>query len=416
MSPTRQLSWWGAVLMTGMLNPAVAEVLPAREAFFAEKARSICASGAGVGREISKGRLPLGNGRSLGFLNYVQENGDIIRLYEQSRSTGARLIEFYEHSDRGPRALFSAKLDATCVPLEGREIAYDVAGRAQEIHWLGRGLRRIGKRLELNPPVPPAADTAGVRVALIDSGVNYLVPAIARALARDPQGKILGYDFREMDDRPFDVDPLKHGPFEPVHHGTSVASVLLTQGEGAVSLVPYSFPGTDSRRFKLLVDDLRKKKIKIANLSIGSSDVRAARPWQEIGSALKSAPEILFVVAAGNEGNNTDIVTHYPSAFKLPNVIVVGAVDVSGSVSAGSNYGLNVDVAAIADPVDGRGFAWQPKALYGTSFAAPIVSALAAKLLQSEPEMDAVGLKRKICSLASPVSGERKTACGFIRL
>ena len=410
---TGNRKWLGWLALAAGLPAVVAQAADdAREAFL-ERARAVCLHGAGPGREVSRGSLVLGPGRAIGYDNFLQANGDILRIYEPNPRSGERLYEFYQKTPRGVRAAVSAKLDGTCAPLEGREIEYDATERADAILWLGRGLERTGVREELNPPVPPARHHAGVKVALVDSGVNYLIPAVAQALARDAQGQMLGYDFREMDDRPFDVDPLKRGPFAPVHHGTSVASVLLAEGKGSVSLIPYSFPGSDPRRFRLLVEDMRRKGVRIANLSMGSADPRAEMAWKEIAAAMQSAPEILFVVAAGNEGRDIDRQPSYPAAFRLPNVLMVGSADAAGRVSPLSNYGANVDVAAVADPVAGRDFDWQEKALQGTSFAAPRIAALAANVLQGEAGLDALALKGKICAMAKPVSGPRKVACGY---
>ncbi|MEE4465462.1 S8 family serine peptidase, partial [Azotobacter chroococcum] len=146
---------------------------------------------------------------------------------------------------------------------------------------------------------------------------------------------------------------------------------------------------------------------------IGSSDPRAKAPWTIISRAIETAPEILFVIAAGNEGKNIDATPHYPASFRLPNVLIVGAVNETGNVSTKSNYGTNVDVAAKADPVLGRDFMWNSKMLHGTSFAAPKISALAAKILQAEPKLTATQLKSRICSLAKPLPEKNKIACGY---
>lgn len=411
MSENRK--WLGWLALAAGLPAAVAMGADdAREAFLGS-ARAVCLHGAGPGREISRGSLVLGPGRAIGYGNFLQANGDILRVYEPNPRSGERLYEFYQKTPRGVRAAVSAKLDGACAPVEGREIEYDAAERAAAILWLGRGLERSGIREELNPPVPPASNHVGVRVALVDSGVNYLVPAVSQALARDAQGRGLGYDFREMDDRPFDVDPLKRGPFVPVRHGTSVASVLLADGKGSVSLIPYSFPGSDPRRFRLLVEDMRRKGVRIANLSMGSADPRAEPAWQEIAAAMRAAPEILFVVAAGNEGRDIDQQPSYPAAFRLANVLMVGSVDTAGSVSPLSNYGMSVDVAAVSDPVLGRDFEWREKPLQGTSFAAPRIAALAANLLKADPGLGTLALKGKICAMAKPVLGPRRIACGY---
>lgn len=410
--PWRQ--WWSGALSAACLVPLVAQGGDAERQHFLGVAQATCAAEEPAEKPVTRGRLPLGGGHFVGYGDVQLENGDMFRAFDPDPRSGARLYELFRKTPRGLRAEISARFDSTCRAAEGREIRYAASGRAEAIEHLGAGLIRTGHSEELNPPVPAAVDPGGIRVALIDSGVNYLLPEVAHALARDSQGRMLGYDFREMDDRPFDVDPLKRGPFVPLRHGTSVASVLLAHGEGQISLIPYSFPGSDPRRFRLLVEDLRKKQVRIVNMSIGSSDPRGERHWREIGQVMASAPEILFVLAAGNEGRNLDPAAQVPAMFGLENVLVVGAVDGSGIVSRLSNYGSSVDVAVVADPIAGRDFDWQPKSLYGTSFAAPKIAALAARILRAEPVLTALDLKKRICAQATPVRGERKIACGYV--
>ena len=406
------MRWRWPVVAVVCLAPLLAQGDDAPHRDFLELAAGWCSGAVRADRPVARGRLPLGGDRFAGFADFAQDNGDILRAYDPDPRSGARIYELFNRSERGLRAALSGRLDADCRAVEGREIHYLASGHAETIEHLGADLVRTGRRELLNPPVPAGSDPGGVRVALVDSGVNYLIPEVARALARDEQGRSLGYDFREMDDRPFDVDPLKRGPFAPVRHGTSVASVLLAHAQGRLSLVPYSFPGNDFRRFRMLVDDLRRKQVRIVNMSIGNTDPRGQRNWQEIVQAMASVPEVLFVLAAGNEGR--DLGDAAAATSRPANVLVVGAVDASGSLSRLSNHGAGVDVAALADPVAGRGFDWRPRDLRGTSFAAPQIVALAAGILQKEPGLDARELKRRICSAATPVRGEREIACGYI--
>src|SRR5215467_9057175 len=52
------------------------------------------------------------------------------------------------------------------------------------------------------PPVPPGRDPGGVAVALI--GIDYTLPAVARRLARDGEGELIGWDLQDQDRKPFD--------------------------------------------------------------------------------------------------------------------------------------------------------------------------------------------------------------------
>lgn len=52
-------------------------------------------------------------------------------------------------------------------------------------------------------------------------------------------------------------------------------------------------------------------------------------------------PEIKFIVSAGNNGKNLDLIenNYYPASHFLPNIIVVGNLWLNGSMEPSSNYG-----------------------------------------------------------------------------
>lgn len=55
----------------------------------------------------------------------------------------------------------------------------------------------------VKPRVPPGIDPGGISVAIIGDGLDYTRPEIARRLARDGEGEIVGWDFIDEDRRPF---------------------------------------------------------------------------------------------------------------------------------------------------------------------------------------------------------------------
>jgi len=123
--------------------------------------------------------------------------------------------------------------------------------------------------------------------------------------------------------------------------------------------------------------------------------------------ALESAPEILFVCAAGNSGGDTGSIKGIPSAFALPNLLVVGAVDGSGAETGFTNYGAAVKVDADGAQVDSvlpGGFRAK---LSGTSMAAPNVVNLAAKLLALDPGLTPPQVIKLIADGATPSADGR---------
>ncbi len=308
-------------------------------------------------------------------------------------------IEYHRHvaADR-TRPVMSAAMNAECAVLRAARIDYDPEGRAEALAGLGPDLRHEISRQALNPPIPPGKDSGGVAVAVIDTGVNYLLDFVARRLARDGSGRTLGFDYWDMDDRPFDVDTAR-SPFFPLHHGTAVASVLLREAP-TVRIIPYRYPRPDLTRMADLVADADALGAVIAYMAMGSTK-RA--DWDALAAAAASRPHMLFVVSAGNDGRDIDREPVYPAALRLPNFLVVTSADAFGRLAPGSNWGRNtVDVMAPGEQVpviDHRGAEGKAS---GSSFAVPRVAALAARLSARNPEWRGPELKRAIVARARP--------------
>lgn len=113
----------------------------------------------------------------------------------------------------------------------------------------------------------------------------------------------------------------------------------------------------------------------ICNLSLaGTSNDRAL--YQTIADS-----SMLFVIASGNDGANTDRTPCYPASYDLDNIISVANVSYDGTLHYSSNYGAtSVDIAApgayilSTTPDNSYGY------MTGTSMSAPMVSAAAAML------------------------------------
>jgi hypothetical protein len=104
-------------------------------------------------------------------------------------------------------------------------------------------------------------------------------------------------------------------------------------------------------------------------------------------AALKSAPEILFVTIAGNNNASNAFQEVIPSSFRLPNLIVAGAVDQAGDETGFTSYGDNVFVHADGQAVESIVPGGATVKMSGTSMAAPQVTNLAAKLLAIDPKL-----------------------------
>ena len=240
------------------------------------------------------------------------------------------------------------------------------------------------KKLGYEPQNPPLVLSESVihrsstpLLALIDTGVNYNLPNVQNHLALDSEGQLIGYDFWDDDDRPFDKDPRKN-IFFPLHHGTTVFSVL-TQNLGGLKTAIYRFPANDMCRFSDLIEHAGRMGARVINLSMGSN---SAEDWECFYESAKQHIDILFVVSAGNGGFNIDTNHVFPASFDLENMVVVTSSDLFGHLPRHSNYGIKpVDLMVSAEQVDVFDHRGAYSTTGGSSYAAPMVAALAARFL-----------------------------------
>lgn len=262
------------------------------------------------------------------------------------------------------------------------------------------------------PDVPPGKDPGGMAVAIIDSGVNYTLPRVANRLARDKSGQILGYDFQDNDKCPFDLVPGQK-PDSGHHHGTRVAGIFLREAPLA-RLVPYRYRAHSFETFAHIVEEIARGPARIVIMSLGGYQ---KRDWLLFRKAAQANPEILFIISAGNDGRNVDEEPIYPSGFRLANAIVVASTDNFGRLPSASNWGPEtVDISTPGEKIETFDHKGAKTLVSGSSFAVPRIAALAARLLQANPNWNVKDLKKAITSLAGPTPGDRikRTRYGWI--
>lgn len=125
--------------------------------------------------------------------------------------------------------------------------------------------------------------------------------------------------------------------------------------------------------------------------------------FRRTSSIIQKYPKMLFVFSAGNSGIDNDLYPHYPSKIKLPNTIAVGAMN-GDYLASFSNFGSqHVDIGAPGVAILSlvpKVYSADGKEMYspssGTSMAAPYISNLAAQILNANPKLTPIEVKRII--------------------
>lgn len=126
--------------------------------------------------------------------------------------------------------------------------------------------------------------------------------------------------------------------------------------------------------------------------------------------AFSENPDVLFVIAAGNESEDVDERMSLPAFISrfFPNVLTVASVGRSNALSSFSNYGFrSVQVAAMGEKVRSSFLGGIQGEMSGTSMATPAVSGIAARVRDSYPKLSATDVRRLILASAQPVASLR---------
>jgi hypothetical protein len=317
---------------------------------------------------------------------------------------------YYRNEDNALLPDLLAIADGSCVVRSARKIRFEdepwvlmdqLQGDMETLRWTET----------LQAPWPDGTDPGGARVAFVDSGLAYDLPLFRDRLARDNDSTPIGYDFWDMDPWPYDGDTSR-GAFLPVRHGTAVASVFAREAPNA-ALVPFRYPRPDMSRMANIVARALDEEIWILAMPLGSN---SEKDWTDFAEALKDQ-NILAIVSAGNNGRDIDAQPVYPAALDLDNILTVTSADGFGRLAPGSNWGrASVDLMVPAENIAVTDFRGAAGVTSGSSYAVPRLAALAARLLEKNPDLTALELKELITAraIASPFETESRVAVGWI--
>ncbi|TWD17458.1 subtilase family protein [Streptomyces sp. T12] len=361
---------------------------------------------------------------------------DVTTLSEPAYAkAGLRLIVMYESARpvvrTALRSVPEAEVHRTLSSINADAITTSASGSARLWSEITDGPARAGDRTvaagiasvwldavvqaDLDRSVPqiggPDAwaagfDGTGSRIAVLDSGVDTTHPDLAGQVVAE----------RNFSDAPDTRDLYGHG--------THVASIAA--GTGAKSDGKYKgvAPGARVLSAKVLNDTgsgtmsqviagmewAVSEKADVANLSLGHYNGQETDPMEAAVNTLSAESETLFVIAAGNTGDQGPGSVTTPGSADA--ALTVGAVDKQDHLAAFSSVGPRngdgaikpdltapgVDIGAASaqgSRLEGYGHhvAEGYVALSGTSMASPHVAGAAAVLAQQHPDWDGDDLK-----------------------
>ncbi|WP_018680499.1 S8 family serine peptidase [Actinokineospora enzanensis] len=259
----------------------------------------------------------------------------------------------------------------------------------------------------------PAAWTAGytgtgVKVALLDSGIDTTHPDLATQVAAEQ-------NFTGSGD---DLDRLGHG--------THLASIIAGNNakyrgiaNGATLLDGKILDDNGTSRDSWIIAGMQwavDQGAKVVNLSIGDNDLPGVDPLEDAVNTLSAQHNTLFVVAAGNGGANPGTIDSPASADAA---LTVGAVDRADKIASFSSRGPRIGDGAVKPDITAPGVgivAARSAASVGdgryvsdtgTSMSAAHVAGAAAVLSSQHPDWTGEQLKDVLMASAKP--GQQQT-------
>ena len=230
---------------------------------------------------------------------------------------------------------------------------------------------------------------AGVRVAVIDTGVDIKNPQLTKAVDTGSGRNFLPKDLK--DDNGSKIERGKeNGTTDVVGHGTKVAGIIAAReakGTGFTGLAPDATiipiqqndaEGHGTARSLAESIDYAAGQADADIINISQDTANAVKPEAVLKQAVDAAlaKDIVIVASAGNDGLGGNVKETYPASF--PGVLAVAASDRNNERAAFSQSGDFVGVAApgvdMISTVPGGGHC----ADNGTSFSAPYVAGVAA--------------------------------------
>jgi hypothetical protein len=177
------------------------------------------------------------------------------------------------------------------------------------------------------PKLPPGVDPGGVAIAVLSTGIDYPSSDIAQRLARDGEGELIGWDLVDGDNRPFNAKAAD----TPAAWGGDGNALLRAIGQPGRRVVPVRIDTRDPVSLAKAVAFAAHTPARIVVVPMWTAK---ADEWAALGMAMRGFVDLLFIVAAGDEGRDIDREPVWPAGFGHGNVLVVGAPASEGAKPA----------------------------------------------------------------------------------
>ncbi|MFD5337176.1 type VII secretion-associated serine protease mycosin [Streptomyces hawaiiensis] len=239
----------------------------------------------------------------------------------------------------------------------------------------------------------------GMRVAVIDTGVDVTNPQLTDAVDVKSGRNFLPKNLKDDDGNPIERGK-ENGTTDTVGHGTKVAGIIAARpvkGTGFVGLAPDATiipiqqnDAEGNGDVGTLTDAIRyavQAGAHVINISQDTSQPMPSTSDLKLAIDLALNKKIVVVASAGNDGLGGNVKETYPASYE--GVLAVAASDRNNERAAFSQSGEFVGVAAPGVDM----ISTVPKGGHcsdnGTSFSAPYVAGLAALIKAKHPDWTA---------------------------
>lgn len=254
-------------------------------------------------------------------------------------------------------------------------------------------------------PVWKYTTGANVKIGIADTGTDYTHKAI-----KDRINLSLSYNFVHNLKEVFPQGENDTKSAAKNGHGTHAAGIICASHnmeKGVVGIAPkaevvslkvmgseiedYPIYNEASDSFIKAIEYAQIHNIRIINCSF-SGNV----PSKAEKESMLRAKDILFVIAAGNNGVDLSKEPKYPACYYIENSIVVTAIDNKGQLYLTSNYGGPTDVAAPGSNIISTYLNDKYVFSYGTSVATPFVTAVCGLVWSLDKHLTPIDVKRRV--------------------